>query len=119
MSGELPVGTGRRPKGPPCKVSGCTNAEVSSGQWTYLPQVFLQTHPDLDKDDCYCHKRPCQRAVGKLPEQQPHGRKRVRSDSTTVSVGLKAADNLTRPPILVSMDEIWAMRCKLAHPLSG
>jgi len=80
-------------------------------------RVFLQTYPELDKDDCYCHKRPCQRAVGKMPAQQPPGRKRVRSDSPTVSVGLNAADDrLTRaPPILVSMGYEVQARVPASH----
>jgi hypothetical protein len=72
----------------------------------------------LDLDDCHCHARPCRRAVGKLPPAQKPGRpgKRVRADDPGVSVGLKAADELPRPPILVSIDEIWAMRFDPACP---
>jgi hypothetical protein len=50
---------------------------------------------------------------GEIDEEEEAG-----SDSPTVSVSLKAADDLTRPPILVSIDEIWAMRCKPARPLA-
>ena len=113
-----PVGgtADRRPKGPPCKVPTCSDPENPSGQWAYLPQAFLDAHPELDKNDCHCHKRPCRRAVGKLPPAQPHGRsKRVRADSPVVSAGLKAADELPRPPILASIDEIWAFRHEMPN----
>ena len=56
-----------------------------------------------------------------MPPVQSRGRpgKRVRVDDPTVSVGLKAADEQLRPPILVSIDEIWAMRLALlARPLT-
>ena len=44
-----PVGTDRRPKGPPCKVPTCPDPENASGHWTYLPADFLLSHPELDK----------------------------------------------------------------------
>ena len=110
-----PGGTDRRPKGPPCKVPTCPDPENASGQWTYLPADFLLKHPELDKDDCHCHKRGCRRDVGKEPPRQRPGRKRVRADSPVVSAGLKAADELPRPPILVSIDEIWAFRHEMPN----
>ena len=73
-------------------------------------------HPDLDKDDCHCHSRPCRRAVGKGEPKQPRGCKRVRADSSSVSAGLRAADELPRPPIFVSIDEIWAVRYGMLSP---
>ena len=109
-----PVVGERRPKGGPGKVPGCTVPSNSSGQWAYLPPDYVLANSalQLDTDDCHCHKRPCRRAVGKMPAVQSRGRtgKRVRVDDPTVSVGLKAADEQLRPPILVSVDEIWAMR---------
>ena len=91
-----PVGTDRRPKGPPCKVPMCPDPENASGQWAYLLADFWLKHPELDKDDCHCHKRGCRRDVGKEPPRQQPGRKRLRADSPVVSAGLKAADELPR-----------------------
>ena len=111
-----PVATGRRPKGPPCVVPDCTDNTNPSGQWCYLPEAYLLLHPDLDKDDCHCHSRLCRRAVGKGEPKQPRGCKRVRADSSSVSAGLRAADELPRPPIFVSIDEIWAVRYGMLSP---
>ena len=107
----------RRERGPPCKNPACTDDTVSSGQWAYLPPTFAEEH-GFDKDDCHCHKRPCRRWCGKLGAPLPPGRaaaggaaKRVRAGDAAIGIALNAADELPRPPILVSIDEIWAVRC--------
>ena len=107
----------RRERGPPCSNPTCSDDQNASGQWAYLPPSFAEEH-SLDKDACHCHKRPCRRWCGKLGTQLPPGRtaagapaKRVRAGDAAIGVALNAADELPRPPILVSIDEIWAVRC--------
>ena len=75
----------------------------------------MLAHPELDKDDCHCHKWGCRRDVGKAEPRQLPGRKRVRAESPVVSAGLKAANELPRPPILVCIDEIWAFRHEMPN----
>ena len=105
----------RRERGPPCTNPACTDKDSSSGQWAYLPPIFSEEH-SFDKDDCHCHKRPCRRWCGKLGAPLPPGRaassaKRVRAGDAAIGV---AADELPRPPILVSIEEIWAVRYAFA-----
>ena len=112
----------RRERGPPCKNPTCSDKTNSSGQWAYLPPAFAEEH-GFDKDDCHCHKRPCRRWCGKLGTQLPPGRtaagapaKRVRAGDAAIGVALDAADELPRPPILVAIDEIWAVRYAAPAP---
>ena len=37
----------------------------------------MLSHPELDKDDCYCHKRGCRRDVGKGEPIQPSSLVRI------------------------------------------
>ena len=115
----MPPHTERRARGGPCKNPNCTERDNASGQWAFLPLAFAQEN-GFDPDNCHCHKRPCRRWCGKLEETLPPGRpparvpmKRVRAGDA-IGVALDAADDLPRPPILVSIDEIWGVRCAVA-----
>ena len=103
------------PREGPCANPNCTDRESASGQWTYVPEEFCDEHADEFELEyqvsCVCKKRPCWRWCGKLPPIAQPGRKRVAADGGDgVPVGV-ALDALPRPPILVSIDEIWAERC--------
>ena len=95
----------------PCRVPGCPNPGNASGQWQLIPKAKCLEFSLEFGTACLCKKADCLRKVNlKEPKQQP-GRKRLAGgDVVPTGVPLRA-DALPRPPILVSIDEIWAERC--------
>ena len=99
----------------PCANPRCKDRENPTGQFTLLPQEFLDTDPALFGDSgAHCGKRPCRRWCGKLP---PIGQARgcatagsgAGSGSPVPAVLLDEAG--PRPSTIVSIKEIWAERC--------
>ena len=112
MSGE----GGRGQRQGPCANLECTDPDNASGQWTFLPEDFAAAHPEVTRT-CVCKKRPCWRWCGKLPPLAVPGRaaKRAAVDGGGAPVGVPL-DALSRPPITVSIDEIWGERCAALCP---
>ena len=108
------VGVGRyadsfRPvlrRGLPC------DPDNSSGQWQYIPENYCTEH-DLDfMVACSCKKADCLRKCGLKQEKQQAGRKRAATTGGGVSpITIDVEEKLPRPPIIVSIDQIWAERC--------
>jgi hypothetical protein len=95
------------PRQGPCQNPDCPAPENSSGQWRYLPAAFA-TLNSLDPGNCVCKKPDCLRWAGVKPPKQQPGRKAPRRDAD--SPRGDADTEVPRPPILVSLDEIWGSR---------
>jgi len=99
------------PRCPPCCAPGCPEPDNSSGQWQYIPQAKCVELSLEYQVACVCKRADCLRTVGLKEAKRVPGRKRVAGgDAVPTAVPLRA-DCLPRPPILVSIDEIWAERC--------
>jgi hypothetical protein len=99
----------------PCRIEGCTDPARSSGQWQYIPEAYCTEHDLTFEDDCTCKKAECRRKCGLVPEKQKPGRKRPAAESPPVGVALHE-EELPRPPIILSMDEIWNARHAASRP---
>jgi hypothetical protein len=99
----------------PCCIEGCVNPDRSSGQWQYIPEAYCIEHDLTFEDDCSCKKAACLRKCGLKPEKQQPGRKRLAESPPTVGVALHE-EELPRPPIILSMDEIWNVRHAASRP---
>ena len=100
----------------PCKVPGCIAPTKSSGQWQYIPEEFCIEHVLEFGEDCTCKKARCLRMVGLKDPVQPPGCKRKAGGGGGESPSIDEMDELPRPPIIVSIDEIWAERCAASRP---
>ena len=105
----------RRKRGPPCvNTDSCADVNTDGGQWTYLPEPFLDAHPgQYDKDDCYCKRAACREFVGvKSAPMKPWGKRTLTAVScTAMAMGRELGrQSLPRPPILVQIKEIWGER---------
>ena len=95
-------------------VPGCPEPETSAGQWQYIPEGKCLELSLTYRDDCTCKRPECKRAVGLLPPKQVPGRKRAAPGDAGPATGVALrVDDLPRPPIVASIDEIWAERCAL------
>ena len=92
----------------PCRVPGCSDPQTSAGQWQYIPEEWCIQLGLTFKEDCTCKKPSCKRKVGLAPPKQQAGRKRASPVDAGLATGM---DELPRPPIVASIDEIWAERC--------
>ena len=105
----------RRKRGPPCvNTDSCADVNTDGGQWTYLPEPFLDAHPgQYDKDDCYCKRAACREFVGvKSAPMKPWGKRTLTAVScTAMAMGRELGrQSLPRPPFLVQIKEIWGER---------
>ena len=100
------------PRQGPCRIDGCADPNRPSGQWQFIPEAYCNEHDLTFEEDCTCKKAACLRKCGLKPEKQPPGRKRP-AESPPVGVALHE-EELPRPPVILSMDEIWNDR--LAAP---
>ena len=117
----------RRKRGPPCvNTDGCADVNTDGGQWTYLPEPFLEAHPgQYDKDDCFCKRAACREFVGvKAPPMKPWGKRTLSAlTCTPMAMGRELGrQSLPRPPFLVQIKEIWGERsprpCLPPHALA-
>ena len=99
----------------PCCIEGCVDPDRSSGQWQYIPEEYCTEHGLTFEEDCTCKKADCRRKCGLLPEKQKPGRKRPAESPTTVGVALHE-EELPRPPVILSMIEIWNVRHAASRP---
>ena len=96
----------------PCRVPGCPKPETSSGQWQYIPEEKCIELQLTFRDACTCKRPGCRRKVGLAPPAQAPGRKRASPGDAGPATGVALRiDELPRPPIVASIDEIWAERC--------
>ena len=105
----------------PCCVEDCTDPDNSSGQWQYIPENYCIEHILEHGTSCTCKKVSCLRKCGLRPEKRSLGRKRNAADESSVSpnVGVALEEEQQRPPIIISIDEIWNERCAAScHPLA-
>ena len=95
----------------PCANPDCFTPDQAS-QWQYVPEAFAGARrPDTT---CVCKKAVCLRWCGLRGPRQAPGRKRTTGEAglATGSAGaLRVPDELPRPPIIRSIDQIWAVRC--------
>ena len=98
------------PREGPCAAPGCVDPDNAS-QWQFVPEPFATAHGVAGR--CVCKRGDCLRWCGlKEPKQQPGRRAAKRSHAEAAAVGaLLQPEHLPCPPIIVSIDEIWAVRC--------
>ena len=96
----------------PCRVPGCKAPETSGGQWQFIPEAKCIELELTFRDACTCKRPACRRKVGLAPPAQAPGRKRATpGDAGPATAVALHVDGLPRPPIVASIDEIWAERC--------
>ena len=98
------------PRVGPCACPDCVDPENAS-QWQFVPEPFATEHGVSGR--CVCKRGDCQRWCGlKEAKQQPGRRagKRMHGDVAAVGALLQPEDSPC-PPIIVAIDEIWAIRC--------
>jgi hypothetical protein len=106
------------PVGGPCACPTCplSHRDRSLGQWTKVPKAFKQAHPELDlpRDACVNKRAECRVWCG-LQEEATVGRpskaKQAKLNEPAVVVAVSNAESLPYPRALVSIDQIWGVRC--------
>ena len=94
----------------PCANPDCFTPDQAS-QWQYVPEAFAGARrPDTT---CVCKKAGCLRWCGLRGPKQVPGRKRATGEAGLAAgaAAHRAPDELHCPPIIRSIDEIWAVRC--------
>ena len=94
-------------------MEGCPEPDNSSGQWQYIPEEYCNQHDLNFRDDCSCKKGDCLRNCKLRPPKQKPGRKgkRAAADRGGSPTAIDLDEVGPRPPILVSITEIWNERC--------
>ena len=94
----------------PCANPDCFTPDQAS-QWQYVPEAFAGARrPDTT---CVCKKAGCLRWCGLRGPKQVPGCKRATGEAGLAAgaAAHRAPDELHCPPIIRSIDEIWAVRC--------
>lgn len=98
------------PLGGPCSHPECSDPERDGGQWQYVPESVCSERGLIWKQACVCKRAACRRWCGLAPPPQKPGRKRAHGEPSN-SMALPPPERVPCPPIIVSVEEIWGVRC--------